>query len=261
MANKLDQSELLSEQEGMGIGLHDEPNKPQHAGNMAFTEAMLECMPDKEVSQEIKDKNPFQYKYEVVVKKVPKKFKNVSGLKAGIKGRVVEVISDKVVMVDFWKTSPAKFPIRNIYLELSKTREQVEKDAGIIPEKQIENKVIQEVKQVIQNKKYPIKFDSGKPRMDLIRPEFQLALGEALAYGAVKYKEVQGETPNYLKEDGFLYSTILASLERHIAQWKMGIDIDEESGLSHLALAAANLMFLHTYSHSSKGKDDRLILK
>ena len=106
----------------------------------------------------------------------------------------------------------------------------------------------------------PKKYDSDKPRMDLIRPEFTLALGEALAYGAKKYEEPRGETPNYLKGNGFNYSTIIASLERHIAAFKMGQDIDEESSLSHLAHAAVNLMFLHTYSLCEKGVDDRVIL-
>ncbi len=107
----------------------------------------------------------------------------------------------------------------------------------------------------------PKKLDSGKPRMDLIRPEFTLALGEALAYGAEKYDEKIGETPNYLRGDGFNYSRIIASLERHIAQWKMGINIDEESNIDHLALAGANLMFLLTYEKTEKGIDDRVILK
>lgn len=106
----------------------------------------------------------------------------------------------------------------------------------------------------------PKKYDSDKPRMDLIRPEFTLALGECLGYGATKYDEPRGDTPNYLKGDGFNYSTIIASLERHIAAFKMGQDVDDESNLSHLAHAAVNLMFLHTYSLCDKGVDDRVVL-
>jgi|11BtaG_2_1085332.scaffolds.fasta_scaffold00997_8 hypothetical protein len=257
MTNKIDQAELLADQEDMGLGLHEAPDKPQHSGNVAFSKAMLECIPDEEVLQEVKDKNPFQYKYEVKVKKVPKKLKNVAGLKEGLIGRVVEVLSDKAVMVDFWtKTSPAKFPMRSLYLELHKTKEQVEIDAGIIPEKE----VIQPIKEVEPVKVAPVKFDQGKPRMDLIRPEFTLAIGEALAYGAEKYSEKQGEMPNYLKGNGFNYSKIVGSLERHLAQWKMGVDIDDESGLHHLQLAAANLHFLLTYELTDKGIDDRVKL-
>ena len=107
----------------------------------------------------------------------------------------------------------------------------------------------------------PKKFDNDKPRLDLIRPEFILGLGEVLAYGAEKYDEPVGTTPNYLKGDGFNYSRILGSLERHIQQFKMGENIDPESGKHHLKHAAANLMFLLTYEESEKGIDDRIILE
>ena len=106
----------------------------------------------------------------------------------------------------------------------------------------------------------PKKYDDNKPRVDLIIPEFTLAIGEALGYGANKYNETRGDTPNYLKGDGFEYSKIYASAQRHLNEWYSGVDIDEESGLNHLQLAATNLMFLYTYSISDKGIDDRIKL-
>lgn len=263
MNKKINESELLSEQEDMGLGVGEEGKlEHTHAGNVAFSKAMLEVMPEEEVSQEVKDKNPFQYKYEVKVKKVPKKFKHVAGLEPGIVGRVVEVLSDKAVMVDFWtKTSPAKFPMRTLYLDLHKTREEVELEAGVVPDlKETEKSLaINTLNRGTPNA--PVKFDQGKPRMDLIRPEFTMALGQALAYGANKYSEEIGTTPNYLRGDGFNYSKIIGSLERHIAEWKMGNDYDVgESDLHHLALATANLMFLLTYELTDKGVDDRVSL-
>lgn len=106
----------------------------------------------------------------------------------------------------------------------------------------------------------PLKYDTGKSRTDLIRPEFILSLGEALSYGANKYDEKRGEVPNYLKGKGFEYSKIYASAQRHLNEWYSGVDIDEESGLGHLQLAATNLMFLYTYTISNKGIDDRIKL-
>ena len=114
---------------------------------------------------------------------------------------------------------------------------------------------------LVKSEESPVKHDNNKPRLDLIRPEFTLALGEVLAYGADKYNEPVGETPNYLKGDGFNYSRILGSLERHIAEFKMGVNIDPESSKHHLAHAAANVMFLLTYELSDKGIDDRTLLK
>ncbi len=112
----------------------------------------------------------------------------------------------------------------------------------------------------MNNKFGPKKYNANKPMMSLIRPEFQLGLGKALTYGYTKYGEERGSEPNYLKGNGLYYSEVLDSLERHINAFKSGVGIDEESGVEHLLLAAANLMFLHTYENSDKGKDDRTVL-
>jgi hypothetical protein len=107
----------------------------------------------------------------------------------------------------------------------------------------------------------PKKYNTGKPMMSLVRPEFQLALAEALTYGYTKYDEKRGDIQNYLKGDGFHYSSILDSLERHINAFKSGQSFDVgESELHHLSLAAANLMFLYAYETSDKGIDDRVVL-
>ena len=107
----------------------------------------------------------------------------------------------------------------------------------------------------------PKKYNDNKPMMSLIRPEFQLALAECLTYGYTKYEEQRGDIQNYLKGDGFHYSTIIDSLERHLNAFKSGVSIDEESGLEHLVLATANLMFLHTYEQCERGIDDRIKLE
>ena len=106
----------------------------------------------------------------------------------------------------------------------------------------------------------PKKYNDNKPMMSLIRPEFSLGLAEALTYGYTKYGEERGDIQNYLKGEGFYYSTIIDSLKRHINAFESGVDIDEESNIHHLLLAAANLMFLHTYESSDKGIDDRIVL-
>lgn len=231
---KINEKEELKSQAGMA-----------EISSSAIFEELESEMPKEEVTQEQKNNNPFQFKYEVTLKKVPKKLASVVGLVENKVGRVIEVLDDKTVLVDFWDTKPAKIPIKSRLLSLSRTREELERDLGIITVKEIAE---------------PLKFDQGKPRLDLIRPEFILGLGEALAYGATKYSEEVGKVPNYLSGNGLNYSKVLGSLERHLTQWKMGIDVDEESGLHHLKLAAANIMFLLTYESSDKGIDDRVIL-
>ena len=235
-AQKINEEEELKEQAGMF----------EIDGNAILGNLEKE-IPSEEVTQEEKDKNPIQFKYEVSLTKMPRKFKSVLGLKTGKIGRVINVLDSKTVMVDFWDTKPARIPVKNTYLKVEKTRKEVEIEAGTYVEKVEKTKT----------NNIPLKYDAGKPRLDLIRPEFTLALGEALGYGANKYNEKVGDTPNYLKGGGFNYSKIIGSLERHIQYWKMGENIDEESKLHHLSLAAANLMFLLTYELKSKGIDDR----
>lgn len=107
----------------------------------------------------------------------------------------------------------------------------------------------------------PKKYNKGKPMMSLIRPEFQKGLASALTYGYEKYGERRGAIQNYLKGEGFHYSTIYDSLQRHLGEWWSGNDLDEESKIHHLYMAAANLMFLATYEMCDKGIDDRISLE
>lgn len=238
---KIDEKKELSSQAGMA-----------NVSGSSIMEEMLSDLPDEEVSKEVKDKNPYQFKYEVKLKKVPKKLKAVVGIKEGKIGRVIEVIDDKSVVVDFWDTKPARFPVKNRYLELLRTKEQVEKDAGIVSDEPKKQTVSQGTAK---------KYNEGKPRLDLIRPEFSMALGDVLGYGAEKYGEKKGEIPNYLRGEGLNYSDLIGSLERHIAEFKMGVKQDHESGRHPLVHAAANVMFLLTYELTNSGKDDRIILE
>lgn len=112
----------------------------------------------------------------------------------------------------------------------------------------------------VPDRDVPLKFDDNKPMMHLVRPEFIKGLASALTYGATKYDEKRGSEPNYMRGEGFQYSKILDSLERHLNAFKSGENIDPESQQHHLLLAGVNTMFLYMYEISDKGKDDRYIL-
>ncbi len=86
-----------------------------------------------------------------------------------------------------------------------------------------------------------IKYDTGKVDMGLLFREVPYALEEtskALQMGSEKYG-----VGNWLKvEDG--NSRYLSALVRHITAYYQGEAVDKESGLSHLAHAAVNAMFI-----------------
>src|SRR5216684_2007576 len=83
-----------------------------------------------------------------------------------------------------------------------------------------------------------VKFDSEKLRWDLL-PFLALEdIVKVLDYGAKKYgphnwQLVENWKPRYVSE-----------LLRHIAAYMIGEHDDKDSGLSHLAHAACNLLFL-----------------
>lgn len=83
-----------------------------------------------------------------------------------------------------------------------------------------------------------MKFDGGKNRLDLIQPECIEGLGSVLTFGCEKY---EAESWMYVDDAENRY---YAALLRHIYKWRKGELVDDESGLSHLDHAMANLMFL-----------------
>jgi hypothetical protein len=82
------------------------------------------------------------------------------------------------------------------------------------------------------------KFDSGKPRMDLIPPHAEKMLAEVLTFGAAKYG------PENWRMVPDLRSRYIAAAMRHINAWRIGEENDQETGLPHLAHAMCNLAFI-----------------
>ena len=81
------------------------------------------------------------------------------------------------------------------------------------------------------------KDDKGKARYDLIPEECLQTVVEVLTHGAKKYGD-----ENWRKCDDL--NRYFAAAQRHIWAWKRGGETDEETGISHLAHAICNLMFL-----------------
>jgi len=94
------------------------------------------------------------------------------------------------------------------------------------------------------------KHDLGKPRMDLLSSEALVKIAEILTFGAKKY-----DSHNWRK--GLKWSRVYAALQRHLAAWNAGDNLDPETGKSHLAHAGCCLMFLLEYEETRKEFDDR----
>lgn len=95
-----------------------------------------------------------------------------------------------------------------------------------------------------------VKYDEGKPRMDLIPPEMLEALGDVLGHGAEKYSERNWE-------NGMDWGRPYAACIRHLNSWWSGEDVDPESGRSHLHHAACCIAFLIAFEQRCIGQDTR----
>jgi hypothetical protein len=81
------------------------------------------------------------------------------------------------------------------------------------------------------------KYDGGKAKLHLLPPKSILEVGKVLTYGAEKY-----DAENWRKVDDLQNRYTSAAL-RHIFAHIEGEDVDEETGLSHLAHAMCCLLF------------------
>jgi uncharacterized HAD superfamily protein len=97
-----------------------------------------------------------------------------------------------------------------------------------------------------------LRANAGKSRIDLAPSDAMLHVGEVLAMGAEKYDERNWE-------HGMAYSKVVSSLERHLAKWKAGEDLDDESKLHHIDHVMCNALFLSRYVRAFPEKDDRFI--
>lgn len=80
-------------------------------------------------------------------------------------------------------------------------------------------------------------YDAGKPRVDLLPIGGLFAVAEVMAYGARKYGERNWQS-------GIQHSKLVGSCLRHVFKRLRGEVLDDESGLPHLAHAAANLLMV-----------------
>ena len=97
-----------------------------------------------------------------------------------------------------------------------------------------------------------LRYNEGKPPMELIPPEALWAMAEVLGVGAKKYARRNWER-------GMSWGTVYACLFRHLLKWFQGQDRDEESGCSHLDHVLWNAMALVVYERRKIGTDDRPI--
>lgn len=94
------------------------------------------------------------------------------------------------------------------------------------------------------------KNDAEKPRMDLISSKAMIELSKVLTFGAKKYASHNWRA-------GISYSRIIAAIMRHVTAYNDGETLDPETGLSHMAHAFCEVMFLIEFEQTHPEMDDR----
>ena len=98
-----------------------------------------------------------------------------------------------------------------------------------------------------------MRFNQGKLRYDLVHPKAHEDMVDVLTYGATKYKSRNWEA-------GLSWTSIIASLKRHLAAIEAGEDYDIGEGGScklHIANLACNAHFLNAFYYDFPQGDDR----
>jgi len=95
-----------------------------------------------------------------------------------------------------------------------------------------------------------LRYNDNKPRYDLLHPKAQEGIVKVLTAGANKYAERNWEL-------GMNWTTVLASMKRHIAAFERGEDYDPETGELHIDHVQCNAHFLSAYYSIYPQGDDR----
>lgn len=99
-------------------------------------------------------------------------------------------------------------------------------------------------------KEQGLRYNEGKLRYDLTSPIAIKGLVEVLTKGAVKYAPRNWEK-------GMSWTTVLASMKRHLAAIEAGEDYDPETGCLHIDNLQCNAHFLSDYYRTHPEFDDR----
>lgn len=83
-----------------------------------------------------------------------------------------------------------------------------------------------------------LKYDTGKLRWDLLPMECVEDVVKILSFGSTKYGDNNWQNVTPFEDRYF------AALMRHLVAFRKGEKVDPESGLSHLAHAMCNVIFL-----------------
>ena len=91
-----------------------------------------------------------------------------------------------------------------------------------------------------------IKWDRDKPKWHLLPLELVEPIVQVMTFGAEKYE------PDNWKRVPEAKNRYFSALMRHITAWQKGEKTDSETGISHLAHAGFNILYLMWFDKKEK---------
>lgn len=101
-----------------------------------------------------------------------------------------------------------------------------------------------------------VKYDAGKPSIARLPSRAVFEIARVFKHGADKYDDTNRLDDNNWRH-GMRWSRLHDAALRHIFAHKQGEDLDQDSGLNHLAHAACSLMMLLEFHDIYPQGDDR----
>lgn len=132
------------------------------------------------------------------------------------------------------------------------------KNADLLKYKGFEDDLLYDIEELEDDYEYEedeetevtgLRYNKGKPRMELIEPGFMEEVAKILTFGAEKY-----DINNWKKFDIVKRFQTYGSLMRHLEAHRKGEKNDPESGCSHLCHIVANSMFLWWFDRNPLDK-------
>ncbi len=109
---------------------------------------------------------------------------------------------------------------------------------------------VRAARKLAEKKSAGLKFDTGKPPMELLSTEWLEGVAKVLEFGAKKYA-----SDNW--RQGIQIRRLIGAAMRHITRFNDGENLDPETGLSHLYHASCCLMFASELMIDKPEMDDR----
>ena len=95
-----------------------------------------------------------------------------------------------------------------------------------------------------------VKFDAGKPPMELLSTKGLREIAKVMGKGKEKYGAHNWRS-------GLAWTRVIGAAYRHLSSFADGEDLDPETGLSHLAHLGCCVLFLLEYIQTHPELDDR----